>query len=247
MDLWSDLTVALDLAFGRTTTLGLLSALFFFCVASPVDFANLCMRIGYSLEDLPDRSHLLNIIFEIPMLAFNLFLAFGCVPMSWIWPTSYPGLSALGADHLPFETGRTNSWQSHPTVLCRPVPSAGKIGGYLSVVFTFTTLINASLMFFFKPEVLKYRAVVGHMVVKVGQKVGKAVTRGLGDFVPSELLSSPDHRATKDVDQKSASMPVRHETAPRSFTQLVIETLRLEQHNTLLASMELRQALTILS
>lgn len=77
MDLWSDLTVALDLAFGKNTKLGLVSALFFFCITSPVDFANLCMRISYALEDLPDRSHLLNIIFEIPMLAFNLFLVLG--------------------------------------------------------------------------------------------------------------------------------------------------------------------------
>jgi hypothetical protein len=78
MDLWSDLTVAVDLAFGKNTKLGLLSALFFFCIASPVDLANLCMRISYPLEDLPDRSHFLNIIFEIPMLAFNLFLVLGC-------------------------------------------------------------------------------------------------------------------------------------------------------------------------
>ena len=98
------------------------------------------------------------------------------------------------------------------------MPSAGKIGGWISVVLTFTTLVNASLMFFFKPEVLKYRAVVGHMVVKVGQKVGKAVTRGLGDFVPSELLSSPD-RPTKDIDRKQSAMPVRHAIVPTTGVQ----------------------------
>lgn len=54
----------------------------------------------------------------------------------------------------------------------RPVASAGKIGGWISVVFTFMTLFNATLMYLYKPEVLKYRAVLGHMV----QRVGKAVT-----------------------------------------------------------------------
>ncbi|NJR41742.1 MAG: hypothetical protein HC767_02805 [Akkermansiaceae bacterium] len=90
MDMWSDLTVALDLVFGKNTKLGLASALFFFCFASPVDYANLCMRISYSLEDLPDRSHLLNILFEIPMLAFNLFLVLGYAQMSRIWWTAPP-------------------------------------------------------------------------------------------------------------------------------------------------------------
>jgi hypothetical protein len=54
---------------------------------------------------------------------------------------------------------------------CRPVPSAGKVSGWISVCFTALTLINANLMYFFKPEVLKYRAVIGHMVQKVGHAV----------------------------------------------------------------------------
>jgi hypothetical protein len=84
MDLWSDLSVALDLALGDNTKVGLFSACFFFAVASPLDFMNLCMRTSYSLEDLPDRSHLFNVIFETPMLAFNLYLVLGCGP-SCVW------------------------------------------------------------------------------------------------------------------------------------------------------------------
>jgi hypothetical protein len=84
MDLWSDLTVALDLAVGGKGPLALLSALFFFCLTSPMDFANLCMRMGYALEDLPDRSHFLNIIFEIPMLFFNIYLVLGYVHLRTI-------------------------------------------------------------------------------------------------------------------------------------------------------------------
>ena len=82
-------------------------------------------------------------------------------------------------------------------------------------------------MFFFKPEVLKYRAVVGHMVVKVGQKVGKAVTRGLGDFVPSELLSSPDNRETKDVDRKPSTVQVPPAVAQTCGAKHGFETLKL--------------------
>ena len=70
-----------------------------------------------------------------------------------------------------------------PLACYRPVASAGKIGGWISVVFTFMTLFNATLMYFFKPEVLKYRAVLGHMV----QRVGKAVTGRLPNS-----SSSPD-------------------------------------------------------
>lgn len=80
MDLWSDLTVALGLAFDSETRLGVAAALFFFCVASPVDFANLCIRTSFALEDAPQRTHLMNIIFETPMLAFNLYLVLGCAP-----------------------------------------------------------------------------------------------------------------------------------------------------------------------
>lgn len=80
MDLWSDLTVALGLAFDSKTRLGVAAALFFFCVASPVDFANLCIRTSFALEDAPQRTHLMNIIFETPMLAFNLYLVLGCAP-----------------------------------------------------------------------------------------------------------------------------------------------------------------------
>lgn len=82
MDLWSDLTVALGLAFDSDTRLGLVAALFFFCIASPVDFANLCIRTSFALEDMPDRTHLMNIIFETPMLIFNLYLVLGCVRRS---------------------------------------------------------------------------------------------------------------------------------------------------------------------
>lgn len=71
---------------------------------------------------------------------------------------------------------------------CRPVASAGKIGGWISVVFTFMTLFNATLMFFFKPEVLKYRGVLGHMV----QRVGKAVTGRLPHSTSAPDLDADD-------------------------------------------------------
>jgi hypothetical protein len=112
--------------------------------------------------------------------------------------------------------------------MCRPVTSAGKIGGWISVALTFTTVVNASLMCFFKPEVLKYRAVVGHLVQKVGQKVGQAVRSGLHDFVPSEALSSPDSRATRDMERKSASAPVCRAELPSGFGQTLMRMLNAE-------------------
>jgi hypothetical protein len=83
-------------------------------------------------------------------------------------------------------------------VRCRPVPSAGKIGGWISVIFTLLTLFNSTIMFLFKPEVLKYRAMVGHMVVKVAQ----GATQRL---VPSELLGSPDSKTARDDSRPTAS------------------------------------------
>ena len=57
------------------------------------------------------------------------------------------------------------------------------------------TLLNATLMYFFKPEVLKYRAVLGHMV----QRVGKAVTGRLPNSASSPDLET-DASAVADGD-----------------------------------------------
>jgi hypothetical protein len=80
MDLWYDLTNFIHLAFVGGGNSGYVATVILFSMFCPLDMFNLFIRTGYCLEDIPERSHLFNFIFEIPMLLFNVYVLQTCAP-----------------------------------------------------------------------------------------------------------------------------------------------------------------------
>ena len=85
MDLWYDLTNFIHLAFVGGQNSGYVATVVLFSMFVPLDMFNLFIRTGYSLEDIPARSHLLNMLFEIPMLFFNVYVLLTCAPPAAVW------------------------------------------------------------------------------------------------------------------------------------------------------------------
>ena len=81
MDLWYDLTTFIHLAFVGSKNSGYVLTVVLYSLFVPLDNTNLFIRTGYCLEDIPERSHLFNLIFEIPMLLFNIYVLTQCVPL----------------------------------------------------------------------------------------------------------------------------------------------------------------------
>lgn len=86
MDLWYDFTNFLHLAFVGSDNSGYIFTVVVFSCFVPLDMLNLFIRTGYCLEDIPARSHLYNLVFEVPMLSFNIFVLITCAPPVCIAP-----------------------------------------------------------------------------------------------------------------------------------------------------------------
>ena len=81
MDLWYDLTTFIHLAFVGGSNAGYVVTVVLYSMFVPLDMFNLFIRTGYCLEDIPARSHLFNLIFEVPMLLFNIYVMATCAPL----------------------------------------------------------------------------------------------------------------------------------------------------------------------
>lgn len=80
IDLWYDLTNFIHLAFVGGSNAGYVVTVVLYSMFVPLDMFNLFIRTGYCLEDIPARSHLFNLIFEVPMLLFNIYVMATCAP-----------------------------------------------------------------------------------------------------------------------------------------------------------------------
>jgi hypothetical protein len=90
MDLWYDMTTAIHVAFTGHGSPGFVATMILYSIVGPLDMFNLFIRTGYCLEDIPARSHLLNLTFEVPMLLFNIYVLKTCaLSYQLLWCVMY--------------------------------------------------------------------------------------------------------------------------------------------------------------
>jgi hypothetical protein len=78
MDLWYDLTTFIHLAFVGSKNGSYVVTVVLYSLFEPLDITNLFIRTGYCLEDIPEHSHLFNLMFEFFMLMFNVYVLTTC-------------------------------------------------------------------------------------------------------------------------------------------------------------------------
>jgi hypothetical protein len=199
MDLWYDLTNFIHLAFVGGNNAGYYITVVLYSMFVPLDMFNLFIRTGYCLEDIPARSHLLNFMFEILMMFFNIYVLITCAfarpPHDRsAFPTSLSASSRT--DHVSTGSQAPNLLNHLCLLACRQLQGNNKMRGFVTVGTTASTICTAFLLWKFKAQVIKVRGELAHTLVMLGKQVGKTVMRskqavledGLPGILPSEKV-----------------------------------------------------------